>query len=235
MSFRGSVRRALAAPLGGPPARHFAIPAVTAIVTAADFGEPERIALAELAEAMVRAGVPRGRTFVILAGGGPGGPARREAVRGLRDTLGVPVMAHDPARAGFVPGALAIGVPLELDDELREAEAVVVCGRVEADPRGGVRGGPALLLPGLAGAATAAAYAAALPAGGDAAGRARAAWEASSAVLEHVPVDFALAWSGADPPAVLAGDGRAVFEACLGAGWLAPRGAAGARGPGGAA
>lgn len=208
-------------------ARHFAIPAVTAIVADGEAGEPERLALAELTEAMVRVGVPRGRMFVLLTGSATPGPRERERARELRDTLGVAVIPHDPAQAAFEPGRLATGGPLALDDELREAEAVVVCGRFGVDGRGEVRGGPAALLPGLASAATRAAFEAALPAG-DARSRS-AAWLATAmSVLEHVPVDFALVWSGDDPPAFRAGAGREVFEACAAEGWAAPRARTGA-------
>jgi nickel-dependent lactate racemase len=220
--FRAAVRRALADPLGGPLARHFAVPAVTAIVADGDAGEPGAVALAELTEAMVRVGVPRGRMFVLLTGAATPGARERERARELRDTLGMAVIPHDPVQAAFEPGRLAGGAPLALDDELREAEAVVVCGRFAADARGGLHGGPAALLPGLASAEARAAHEAALPAGGPAA-RAAAALAASLAVLEHVTVDFALAWSGGDPPEVMAGAGREVFDACVASGWAAPR------------
>ena len=81
MSFRGSVKRALAAPLGGSLASAFAIPAVTAIVADAAAGEPGVTALAELTEAMVRAGVPRGRMFVLLSGARGLDAAVRERAR----------------------------------------------------------------------------------------------------------------------------------------------------------
>lgn len=222
MSFRGSVRRALAAPLGGSLASQFAIPAVTAIVADGAAGEAGVTALAELAEAMVRAGVPRGRMFVLLTSDGAPGPAARERARQLRATLGSPVIAHDPAQAAFTPGVLADGTPLALDDELREAEAVVVCGRFAAGPGGDVHGGPAALLPGLASADARAAFAGALPAGPPAA-RAAAALARAREAAALVPVDFALVWNDADPPAVLAGRGEDVFAAALAAGWLTPR------------
>lgn len=232
MSFRGSVRRALADPLGGSMARHFAIPAVTAIVADGECGEADRVALAELTEAMVRAGVPRGRMFALLTSGAAPEPSARERARALRDLLGMPVIAHDPAQAGFEPGSFAGGVPLALDDELREAEAVVACGRFGADRNGHLQGGPAALLPGLAGAASRAALAETLAACPDAEARSRAALAAALEALGHVPVDFALVWNADDPAVVRAGEGRAVFAACVADGWAAPgkRSAGGTRG-----
>lgn len=230
MGFRGSVRRALADPLGGRMARHFAIPAVTAIVADGGGGEPSSIALAELTEAMVKAGVPRGRMFVLLTGETPPDAAARERARELRDMLGVPVIPHDPSQAAFEPGRLAGGAPIALEDELREAEAVVVCGRFGADSRGRLHGGPAALLPGLAAEPTRAALDAELRGVPDVRGRARTAFEAAMGLLEVVPVDFALVWDSGDPPAVRAGEGRAVFAACAGEGWAEPRPLAGGAG-----
>lgn len=227
MSFRGAIRRALAAPLGGTMASLFAVPAVTAIVAEGGSGEPGSIALAELTEAMARAGVPRGRMFVLLTAATSPGPREKERARELRATLGMPVLPHDPAQAAFEPGRANDGTPLALDDELREAEAVVICGRFAVDAQGELHGGPAALLPGLASDATREAFARALPAG-PAADRAAAALTRSLAVLEHVPVDFALLWNDADPPAVVAGAGSAAFEACAAGGWLAPHVKAGA-------
>jgi len=222
VSFRGAVRRSLADPLGGRLARHFAIPAVTAIVADAILGEPERVALAELVDAMAGAGVPRGRTFVLLAGGGVPDEGVRARARELRGLLGVPVLPHDPAKAGFEAGRLDDGLALAFDDELREAESVVVCGRFGVGRDGTLHGGPAALLPGLASAATRAALAERLRAIADPAARARAAYAAALGALAHVPADFALVWSDGDPPAVRAGEGRAVFEACAADGWLVP-------------
>lgn len=222
MGFRGSVRRALAEPLGGRMARHFAIPAVTAIVVDGEGGERASIALAELTGAMVKAGVPRGRMFVLLTGEAPPDAATRERARELRDMLGVPVMPHDPSQAAFEPGRLAGGAPIALEDELREAESVVVCGPFGSDARGRLRGGPAALLPGLAAQATRAALAAELLGLPDAPARARTAYEAAMQLLEFVPVDFALVWDSGDPPVVRAGEGRAVFTMCAQEGWTEP-------------
>ena len=145
----------------------------------------------------------------------------------------MPVIAHDPEQAGFEPGRLPGGAPLALDDELREAEAVVVVGRFGADRRGRLHGGPAALLPGLAGRAAREALAAALAAEPDSRSRARAAFAAALAMTEHVEIDFALVWNAGDPPAVRAGAGAAVFAACAEEGWLdPPPGSAGGTGAG---
>ncbi|MCC6348036.1 MAG: hypothetical protein IT347_00395 [Candidatus Eisenbacteria bacterium] len=233
MSFRERVRKALASPLGGPLARLFAIPAVTAIVADAQGSGLDRVALSELSAAMAGVGVPPGRTFVLLSGE-PSADARERA-RALRAELGLPVMAQDPSHAAFVPGSLADGSPLELDDELREAEAIVVVGRIGADSAGRLRGGPAALLPGVASRATREAQAVRLAARADAASRASAAWREALDAASLAPVDFALLWNDADPPEVLAGEGPAVFAACADRSWHLPSpGRPRARGAGGA-
>ena len=100
---------------------------------------------------------------------------------------------------------------------------MVVCGHFGFDPSGRLQGGPAALLPGLAAEATRAALAAELLVLPDAAARARSAFGAAMALLDVVPVDFALVWDSGDPPAVRAGEGRAVFKMCAGEGWTEPR------------
>ena len=113
------------------------------------------------------------------------------------------MLAHDPAaRSGFHAGTLADGTPVELDDELREAEEVVIVGRLTGDRRGGLRGGPALLWPGLASARarTARARRCGLPPAALAERRAHARrWRSHRRISR---------WSGAldDPPRVTAGE-----------------------------
>ncbi|MFN8588053.1 MAG: hypothetical protein U0704_09675 [Candidatus Eisenbacteria bacterium] len=200
MAFRAEVRRALAQGAGMTLAQAFAAPKVTVIVADAAVTERDVVALSELAEALVRVGTPRGRCMLLLAGGRTPDAAARERAKQLRATLGMPVALHDPAHASDWPGRELAGFgPLALDDELREAEAVVLVGRF-AREHGALHGGPALLLPGLADAAT------------------RARWEAHGArerasfdVLGLVEVDWALVWDAADPPHVRAGTGAALF------------------------
>ncbi len=198
------MRAALADPDTAALARRFPAPLMTALV--ADACEPGReleIALAETIAALDRVGVPRGRQFVLL-GGDPVTADAAARTRSLRAFLGVPVLAHAPGRAGFVAGRLASGAPIELDDELREAEAIVTVGGWSARADG-PRGGPALLCPGVAAAATRAAFAAAR-----ARGKA-AAWEFALAAERVVPVDLSLGWD--DAGHVVATGGREAFAA----------------------
>ena len=230
MTFRDKVRRALAAPLGGPLGRILHVPAMTAIVADGRDGDDETVALAELIDALVRVGVPRGRQFVLLACAGATAAEARERTRELREALGVPVLAHDPVRrAGYAPTTPSGGTPLELDDELREAEEVVLVGRCAPDAACGMRGGPAALWPGLASAAGRAAHAATLPSSGSA--RRSAAWERAIEALERVPSAFALLWNADDPPVVRAGETLALLEACTAAGWLDVRARSDPAGP----
>jgi len=216
-AFARAVREALAAPLDGPLATRFGAPLVTALIAdvadatdgadgADRAGEaPLAIALAELGEALERIGVPRGRQFVLLGHADgverPGG----EIASVLRRTLSVPVLLREPSGACFRAGRLADGTPIELDDELREAEAIVAVGRCSALP-GSISGGPYLLVPGLCSAATRRALAAARDGSGE-----RAALAFSLAAHALAPVDLALVWDDAGQS--IAGSGGAVFSA----------------------
>jgi hypothetical protein len=216
MAFRAELRRALAAPLGGPLGRTVHLPALTAVIADGRDGEREEVALAEMLDALVRVGVPRGRQLVLLA------HAAREHASRLRTILGVPVIAHDPLRAsGWVAGKLANGVTVELDDELREAEELVLLGACGAAPESGPRGGAAALWPGLASGAAVAAHAGTLPQAPEA--RCVAGLAAAREVLALVPAAFALLWNDADPPRVRAGVTAAVLDACEADGWFTPR------------
>ncbi len=203
-AFAARVREALAAPEGGPLASRFTAPLVTALVAGAEAQDRERleIALREVVNALHAVGVPRGRQFVLLGTLSPG-PAR-DVVTQLRAALGVPVFAHDPLGAHFAVGTSASGASLELDDELREAEAVVVVGPARAGADG-LEGGAGLLCPGVTSTATRAAWAAArtLAPG--------AAQAFSLAVEQAIPVDLALLWDASG--AVAAGAGRERFRA----------------------
>uniref|UniRef100_A0A832I3J4 Uncharacterized protein n=1 Tax=Eiseniibacteriota bacterium TaxID=2212470 RepID=A0A832I3J4_UNCEI len=187
---------AVARPGGGAPAAAWAqaaraaaarivAPAVTALV--ADPADPAGLddALAALLPALARGGVPTGRVFVLVAHR-TGAALGAGAAAALAERHGVPVVVHDPWRSPVCAfGRLPTGAPILLDDELREAEAVLLAGPVTggASPSGGLD----LIHPGLA------------PAGahGDAAAAAAA-----------VGVDGALVWSaGAEGARVPFGGG----------------------------
>ena len=219
MAFRNSVRRALAAPLGGELRAMFAAPLITAIIADGQADERAETAVVELAEALVQAGLPRGRMFTLLTGGGPAGVTPRERARELHDTLGMPVLVHDPARSAHSrAGVLSAGTPLELDDELREAEAVVVVGRFGTDPKQAVRGGFCAYVPGLASQACAAALA--IDPAQPWTERVALASARGREAAALIRTDFALLWSDDDPPRVLAGAGDVVFAKAIADGWL---------------
>ena len=204
--FRAAVRNALAEAEGGPLGRRIRAATITAIVADARGDEHDAVALEELVGALERAGVPRGRQFVLLGDVDTRVLPAREAARTLRARLGIPVLAHDPAsRASFHAGDLADGTRVVLDDELREAEEIVIAGRIAAD-----RGGPAAVWPGLA--STAARWAesaavAALPANHrEDERRARAC-----AALALASACFVLVWDGDAPPRVRAGEPATVL------------------------
>jgi len=204
-----AVREALAAlvaaPEGGLEAR-FTAPLVTAIV--AEAVEDARLvpALAEVSGALERVGVPRGRQFVLL---GHDGTASHVDVRAraaqLHRELALVAFAHEPDGATFTAGRAGDGTPIELDDELREAEGVLCIGRGFA-AAGRVVGGPWLLVPGVASARTRLALAGARARGGE-----RAAMEFALAAEAAVPVDLAVCWD--EQGRVVAGRGRERFAA----------------------
>jgi len=204
-AFAAAVREALRAPGGRPFAQRFPAPLVTAIVAGGAEAEGERLvaALAGTIAALERAGVPRGRQFVLLATGPHPAPAP------LRAALGVPVLEHDPDGPHFVAGRTGEGTPFEVDDELREAEAIVVVGPETAGEEGGA--GLALLCPGVVSARTASACALARARAGEAAARAFVL-----GLERALGVDLAVTWDARG--AVLAEGGRERFEAMARAG-----------------
>lgn len=204
VAFRERVREALAAPQGGSLASRFPAPLVTAIVAGAEEPDAGRldIALREVVAALQAVGVPRGRQFVLLGTLLPG--AASELARTLRFALEVPVLVHDPSAAHFTAGHAEDGTAYELDDELREAEAVVVVGPARAG-EDGQEGGVGLLCPGVVSVRTRAGWAAARSI---APGAAQAY---ALGVEQAFPVDLALLW---DAGGVLAaGAGRERFRA----------------------
>jgi hypothetical protein len=209
MQLARAVREALGALTDSTPgalAARFTAPLVTALV--ADASEDAGLvpALVEVSRALERVGVPRGRQFVLL---GHGGAVRRAELRArvarLRGELALALVAHDSAGPTFTVGQAADGTPIELDDELREAEAILCIGRSFA-AAGRVHGGPYLLVPGVASQRTRDAIAAARTRGGEDAGLALAL-EAE----RLAPVDLAVGWD--DHGRVLAGRGCERFAA----------------------
>ena len=207
-AFGHGVREALVAPEGSPLATLFTAPLITALVVdlrEACFDPRLAPALNEVRDALERVGVPRGRQFV-LAGGTIEDlvPRPQEWVAGLRRGLSFDVMLHDPART-FTAGRTSDGDPIELDDELREAEAIVCIGRGFA-ATGRVHGGPYLLVPGVASLATRRAFETRHAYGGE-----RAALTFALAAETQAPVDLALTWDAKGH--VRAGRGRTLFAA----------------------
>lgn len=149
-AIEAALRAALARRDDRSPAR-FASPLVTAIV--ADLGSAPFETLVPLLLAVVTTlesvGVRRGRQFVLFVRAD--GARTAGDPRAWRQALEIPVLFHDPAEPTF---SVRQGeTPIDLDDELREAEAIVTMGPAEVEP-GGVTGGPFLLCPGAAGART---------------------------------------------------------------------------------
>ena len=222
MSFRGAVRRALAAPMGATLAQRFPAPHVTVLVGDAELRSHDEVALAEVAEALTRVGLPRGRMMTLLAGTQPLDAARRERAREMHDILGMPVVLHDPfGGASFAVGTTASGFTLQLDDELREAEAVVVVGEYANDHVRGWHGGPFALLPGLASSETREGWAQRVSANGEDDSD-RRLLQSVREVLAWVKVDLALVWDESDPPEVRAGGGD-LLESLLVQGWGAAK------------
>jgi hypothetical protein len=217
MSFRGAVKRALAAPVGASLAQRFFAPTMTVLVGDARLASHDEVALAEVADALHRVGLPRGRMLTLLAGTMPLDAHRRERARELHDVLGMPVVLHDPdAPGGFTVGTTPSGFVVELDDELREAEAVVLVGEFAVDHAFGAHGGPFALLPGLATPASRARLEQQAGVQGHALRR-----ELAREVLGLVKVDLALVWNESDPPEVRSGGGE-LLQTLLAEGWGDP-------------
>ena len=208
-AFSLRVREALVAPEGSPLSTLFTAPLVTALVVdlaEARADERVRLALLEVSAALERVGVPRGRQFVLVGGTvHAAAPGVKEWLAGLSRQLALTVFPHDP-KQWFTAGRTPAGEPIELDDELREAEAILCIGRGEAAP-GRVHGGPFLLVPGVASLATVQAWAARRAEAGE-----RGALALALAAEEQAPVDLAISWD-ARGDHVRAGRGRTQFAA----------------------
>jgi hypothetical protein len=208
--FGPRLRRALARPEGRSLATYFTAPLVTALVvdfTEASFNQRLGHALPEVRDALERVGVPRGRQFVLV-GGEPQdpGPQGSRLLARMREALSLPVFMHDPARS-FAAGRTPAGVPIELDDELREAEAIVCVGECRWSWGTLVRGGPFMLVPGVASLATRQAFEARRAESGH-----RGAVGFALAAESLAPVDLAVTWDAMGGH-VRAGRGRTQFAA----------------------
>ena len=169
-------------PADGTLGSRFVAPLVTWLVADAGAGEELGDALTGTMRALERVGVLRGRQFVLL-GGDPVAGGAPDRARALRALLGVPVIVHHPERHGFVAGELPDGTPLELDDELREAEAIVSVGGGSPWARATV------VVPGACVARTRVAFEATRAEAGRA-----AAWAFLQAAERLAPIDLAVAW-----------------------------------------
>jgi len=187
-----AVRAALESLTGSPGGAlgvRFHAPLLTALVVDAADQDELVPAVAEVSGALERVGLPRGRQFALLGREAANVVIETgELVRRLRRDLGLAAFVHEPDGAAFKVGVAADGTAIELDDELREAEAVICVGRgFAADGR--VHGGPYLLVPGVASERTRRALAAARTGGGE---RAALAWALAAEAV--APVDLAVCW-----------------------------------------
>ena len=192
--FRERVTAAVGAPIDGTLGSRFVAPLVTWLVADASAGDELADALAGTMRALERVGVLRGRQFVLLGGEASVSAEARARARALRAILGVPVLVHDPAREGFVAGTLADGTAIELDDELREAEAIVVVAGGSPEAIAGA------VVPGVSCAGTRAACARAVEQG------AVARWAFVRAAEAQAPIDLMVWWDASG--AVSAASGR---------------------------
>jgi hypothetical protein len=189
--FAAAVAAALERPAGGPLAG--AIPAAAHTVIVVEPGDARAaVALRVAIDALVRTGHPRGRLLVLAAvrDGAASWTTAHEAVRGA--AAPVPVVLHHPDRSATFRAGRAAGIDVAVDDELREAEAVVTLGAVALSPSGSRRPAEWLIVPGLAARATRDALRAAIaPARGARAHDASGVWSEAAALVH---VDFEIAW-----------------------------------------
>ncbi len=207
-AFRARVRAALARPEDGALATRFFAPLVIALVVHADEDDDAIVgAVLETLDALTHIGMPRGRAYVLLAG--EGAPALAVVrVPQLRVALGVPVLVHEPARAGFAAGRLPDGSALVLDDELREAEAIVTLSSTGNGPAGAWRAA-SLLCPGACSDETRTAFASACARDGQG-----SQWQLVRAAEREAPIDLAVWWD--DEGIVTAASGRWALAALAG-------------------
>lgn len=201
---RESLLVALGAPVGARLEQVFHAPFVTVLLAERDGGEAAATALELARNELARRGVSSGRQMVLLASAEPPSAVHREEARALRARLGIPVVLHDPDRSPSMLSSAEGGLRIELDDELREAEAVMVVSAIRHAERFGARGGEELLVPGAASTAT---LARCTPLAATAEGRAEVARAAAGACA----IDYALLWTD-DFSHAWAGEAPEVFR-----------------------
>jgi hypothetical protein len=117
------------------------VPGVTVLVVDDEQPEAAELALERMTRALDRAGIGARRRLVLVPAR-TGAPAPPGLLDRLARAAASPALAHDAVRsAGFSPGRDAGGVPLVVNDELREAELIVVLaplrrGVLREDPLG---------------------------------------------------------------------------------------------------
>jgi hypothetical protein len=208
--FVAAVRAALAAPLPageGSGGRGVALHgALTLLLVDGGALAAAALALPEVLRAL--GGPALRRPLLVVAAEVTECPSRAEVARALGPLLpGGTLVVHDPDGAhGFRPGRTSLGLSLELDDVLLDAETLVTVGPVRRTPAG-ITGGAGLIFPGLASRAVRTRHGA------------RAAPERErerEEALTHARVDLQLCW-------VERPEGR--IEAWAGAGRTAERAA----------
>ncbi len=200
-----ALRTALESPIGDHLGQVFHAPFVTVLLAEQGGGEATAEALEVARDALARCGVAPGRQMVLLASTGAPLTDAREVARALRSRLGLPVVLHDPARSPSMLSSKEGGLRIALDDELREAEAVVVVSEIRVGAAFGEAGGEELLVPGAADAESIerCARLATTPEG-------RA--EVARVAMATCRIDYALLWSRGEDVRAWAGEAPAVFD-----------------------
>ena len=151
----GLVRRALARPIASPPLAEAASDSGDCVIIVSD--TTRETALPELLpavfESLARAGVPPGRTTVLVAYGNHAPVADAEIAR-MTGPLppGVRIAHHDSSDAGALAdlGRLPSGEALRVNRLAVEAAMVVVTGAITFHYHAGFTGGRKSVLPGIA-------------------------------------------------------------------------------------
>lgn len=201
-----ALREAWARPAGAHLGQVFHAPFVTVLLAERSGGERMAVALEVARDALARCGVSPGRQLVLLASSEAAPPGAREEARALRRRLGLPVVVHDPERSPSMHVHPGDPLALELDDELREAEAVMLVSALRPRARFGERGGMELLVPGSVSRAT-----------GERCNALARTPEGRAAIRQAAAtacrIDYALLWSESGEPRAWAGEPDAALAA----------------------